>query len=382
VSARRGLARRRITAALAAALLASTAAPTWSVVAVDTRTGEIAVAGATCLANLDLQKALAVVYNDVGVAAAQSSIDIGAVNRQLIWDGFQQGLAPDEILQLLALADPQHQSRQYGIVDLTHDPVTFTGSGCGLAALGRSGTVGDLRYAVQGNVLTGDLVIDAAERALLETEGDLSQRVLAAMESARRLGGDGRCSCGIGTPTLCGVPPPGFTKSAHVAFFVVSRKGGRLGECSSALGCANGTYFLDLKYSGGVLKPDPVLALERLYAHWRRARAGQPDQVASRVTLHSDHLPPDGSSAARVEVELNDIEGEPVGPDPQALWLAFLGTSTPVSAPSAIVHLGGNRYGFSLKAGTTAGSDRWQVWTEDERGPVLLLPEITLQVGP
>jgi uncharacterized Ntn-hydrolase superfamily protein len=381
VSALAGRRARWLCAPLAAALLAGSAASTWSIVVVDTKTGEIAVAGATCLANLDLQRTLAVVYNDVGVAAAQSSIDVGAVNRKIIWDGFEQGLAPGDILQILALADPQHQSRQYGIVDLAHDPITFTGSGCGLAATGVSGIVGDLRYAVQGNVLTGDLVVLEAERALLETDGDLSQRVMAAMESARRLGGDGRCSCGIGTPTLCGVPPPNFTKSAHVAFFVLSRKGGRLGECTSTLGCANGSYFLDLKYYGGVVKPDPVIAMERLYEQWRLAQAGRPDQVESKVAALASKLPPNGVSAARVEVELFDLEGTPVL-DPHGLWLACVSQGGPFTTPSAIEHLGGNRYGFSLKAGTSAGTDRWQVWVEDVRGPILLQPDVTLEVAP
>jgi Family of unknown function (DUF1028) len=384
VSARAAVrAARRLAAPLAlAALLAAPATPTWTVVVVNTKTGEMAVAGATCLPGLYLQKALAVVYNDVGVAAAQSSIDIGAVNRQLIWDGFQQGLSPDEILQLLALADPQHQSRQYGIVDLAHDPVTFTGSGCGLAAIGLTGTVGDLRYAVQGNVLTGDLVIQEATKALLETDGDLSQRVMAAMESARRLGGDGRCSCSIGNPTGCGVPPPNFSKSAHVSFFVLSRRGGRLGDCNGSVGCANGSYFLDLAYSGGPLKPDPVLALERLYDGWRITQAGKPDQLRSKVTQATDHLPPDGTSAARVEVELFDLNGDPVGPDPQLLWLACASEAGPFTTPSSIAHLGGNRYAFDLKAGTAVGRDVWQVWVHDGRGPILLQPDVTISVAP
>jgi len=371
-----------LAALLALALLAAPASSTWSIVVVDTRTGEMCVAGATCLPGLNLKRALAVVYNDVGVASAQSVIDVGAVNRQLIWDGFQQGLSPEDILRLLALSDPQHQSRQYGIVDLAHDPVTFTGVGCGLAATGVSGSDGDLKYAVQGNVLTGDMVVHKAARALLDTPGDLSQKVMAAMEAARSLGGDGRCSCDIGNPTGCGVPPPNFTKSAHVSFIVLARKGNQLGVCNGTQGCANGFYFLDLAYSGGTSKPDPVISLERIYSLWRGAKAGQPDQVRSRVTALSDHLPPDGSTATRVEIELNDIDGKPVAPQGVGLWLSCVSVGGPFTTPSPILHLGGNRWGFALRAGTTAGTDRWQVWADDAQRPVLLQPDVTVEVGP
>lgn len=365
------------------ALLAPQARPTWSIVVVDTRTGEMAVAGATCVAGIDLKRYLAVVYDDVGVAAAQSAVDVGAINRQLIWDGFMQGLAPAEILQLLALSDPQHAVRQYGIVDLRHDPVTFTGSACGQAASGAAGIVGDLRYAVQGNVLTGDRVVQAAEQALLETPGDLSQRIMAAMEAARSLGGDGRCSCSGGNPTGCGVPPPAFVKSAHVSFFVLARRGGRRGECSGPTGCANGSYFLDLKFTAGALGPEPVISLQRLYDVWRVSKARRPDQVRSRVTALAQRLPADGTSAARVEVELYDIDGKPVAPAGGLdLWLVAAGQGGPFTTPSPITHLGGNRYGFALKAGTTPGMDHWQVWVDDGEGPVLLQPEVEIRVGP
>ena len=57
------------------------------------------------------------------------------------------------------------------------------------------GHQGSLKYAIQGNVLTGALVIHQAEQALRTTQGDLSQRLMAAMHAARLAGGDGRCSC-------------------------------------------------------------------------------------------------------------------------------------------------------------------------------------------
>ena len=95
---------------------------------------------------------------------------------------------------------------------------------------GSRGEQGSLVYAIQGNVLTGDPVVFEAERTLLSSTGDLGQRVMAAMETARAFGGDGRCSCSYGAPTNCGSPPPNFDKSAHVAFLIISRIGDEEGH--------------------------------------------------------------------------------------------------------------------------------------------------------
>ena len=63
-------------------------------------------------------------------------------------------------------------------------------------------------YAIQGNILMGSPVILDVETALRNTPGDLSQKVMAAMEAARDMGGDGRCSCDEQFPESCGTPPP------------------------------------------------------------------------------------------------------------------------------------------------------------------------------
>src|SRR5690606_11767532 len=118
--------------------------------------------------------------------------------------------SPQAILAGLAQIDPNHQGRQYGIVTLEHDPLTFTGTGAGFARHGVTGEIGSLRYAVQGNLLTGNVVVEAAEHALRTTPGDLGERVMAAMTAAARMGGDGRCSCSPIQPTSCGAPPASF----------------------------------------------------------------------------------------------------------------------------------------------------------------------------
>ena len=69
------LLRLPLAVALATLLLCANALATWSIVIVNTRTGEVCVASATCLPNFNLRKATPVVIPGVGVAAAQSYLD-------------------------------------------------------------------------------------------------------------------------------------------------------------------------------------------------------------------------------------------------------------------------------------------------------------------
>src|SRR6185436_13828949 len=136
----------------------------------------------------------------------------------------------------------------------------------------------------QGNVLAGTAVLDAAEAALLNTVGDTSQRLMAAMQAARALGGDGRCSCDFSRPDSCGTPPPNFQKSAHVGFMVVSRIGDDVPPCVEPNGndCSEGAFHLRLNIRGADASendPDPVDQLTERYATWRANHAGRPDGI-------------------------------------------------------------------------------------------------------
>src|SRR5262249_33281544 len=144
-----------VQALLAGALLAPAATATWSIVAVNTRTGEVCIASATCLEGINLQGLTPVLRVGLGGACAQSLGDPTAVNRQRIWTDLIAGMSPAEILQDLSVHDTHFQQRQYGIVNMADDPVTFSGSSDGQAYYGVARVMDDIRYAIQGNVLTG-----------------------------------------------------------------------------------------------------------------------------------------------------------------------------------------------------------------------------------
>jgi hypothetical protein len=219
-------ARAALAAVSAAALLtaAGSARATWSILLVDTRTGEIALGSATCLTGFDLRANTPVIITGVGAATAQSFVDSSGRNRVRIRDGLAMGLSPAEILADLSTFDPGHQTRQYGIVDTTGMAATFSGTGAGAWAGGTTGEIDGIVYAVQGNLLTGPAVVDDAVAAIIATPGDLAEKLMAGMEAAQARGGDARCSCSP-LPIPCGTPPAGFLKSADIGYMMIARTG-------------------------------------------------------------------------------------------------------------------------------------------------------------
>ncbi|SVD84899.1 uncharacterized protein METZ01_LOCUS437753, partial [marine metagenome] len=104
-------------------LLPSQAAATWSIIAVDTRTGLVVIASATCVTaeglrtRGGLKSIQAIVVPGVGVAAAQAGVDRTRANQMLIFEEMRNNTDPDDILRMLS-TDENFQRRQFGIVDL------------------------------------------------------------------------------------------------------------------------------------------------------------------------------------------------------------------------------------------------------------------------
>lgn len=212
------------------ALAAGAASGTWSIVLIDTRTGEVALGSATCLFNFDLQANTPVLLPMVGGATAQSSVDADGTNRVFIRDALLAGTDMPLILSGLASKEGGvHQTRQYGIGDVLGRTATFSGTSASAWAGGITGSIpqsgGDIVYAVQGNILTGAPVVQQAVDAIVATNGDLAARLMAGMEAARSMGGDGRCSCSSG-PTACGSPPSTpWERTAGIAYMLIARDG-------------------------------------------------------------------------------------------------------------------------------------------------------------
>ena len=382
--AMKGPIQRALLSMFVATTLAWPAGATWSIVVVDRRTGEVGVAAATCLPRNNLLRGLPAVAvgKGAGVIQALSGGEAGLV---IIFDGLRNDEPPATILEAVKDADPRPEDRQIGIAGMTGAPVRFTGTGAGRARGGTTGEAGDLAYSIQGNVLTGAEVWLAARDALLQTPGDLGQRLMAAMEAARSLGGDGRCSCDMNRPTRCGAPPSSFEKSAHCGFVVVARMGDTDAACTTGQECAQGNYYLTLNVRGNEAEendPDPVLQLQGLYDGWRSDKVGHPDGILSTVESVQS-MPADGVTTRTVIVRLADIDGTPLTAGGATLTVSTEDGRPSLASVGPVSDHGDGTYSFPLTAGTAAGEDRFVIVASDGASrPATLFPYLTVRSDP
>ncbi len=365
--------------AVAWSLLASQAWATWSIIIIDTVTKEIAVGSATCLTKFDLQAELPVVMPDVGAACAQSFVDFDAVNRMRIHTAILSGMRPGKIIELLAANDSIHQRRQYGIATVDGRAITFTGAQTSEFSDGVVGKSGSLVYTIQGNILTGAPVVEMAEQALLATPGDLPEKLMAAMEAARAMGGDGRCSCHL-DPEGCGSPPISpFDKAAHIGFMTVARTGDTDGVCTADLGCANGDYFLNFNVANQTESdPDPVFQLRELFDAWRADLIDQTDAVQSSALIGPPSFLADGNGSATLTITLRDWQGTPVLDESLAVTVEHAGDSDLTTTAGPVISDGRGVFHVELTGSDRVGRDRFVVTVEGGARPLILLPHPSL----
>jgi uncharacterized Ntn-hydrolase superfamily protein len=125
---------------------------------------------------------------DVGALATQSYANLAYRPQGLAL--LRTGVDAPAVVAGLTAADDGRASRQLGVVGPSGPGATFTGAGCHAWA---GGVAGD-GYAIQGNILTGPDVVDAMERAWLDSAGEtrLARRLFAALRAGDAAGGDRR----------------------------------------------------------------------------------------------------------------------------------------------------------------------------------------------
>ncbi len=157
---------------------------TFSIVARDPKTGELGVAVASRF--FSVGSVVPYLRAGTGAVAAQANANVTYGPRGL--DLMAQGATAEETLKVLLRGDGNAKSRQAGLVSADGSSVSYTGEGCIPWAGGRSGP----NYAVQGNILAGEQVVVAMEKAFLDTRGTLAQRIFAALGAGEAAGGDSR----------------------------------------------------------------------------------------------------------------------------------------------------------------------------------------------
>ena len=197
---------------------------TFSIVAVDTTTGEVGSAGGSCIAG-------SIIISDIhpGVGAIHTQAYYLPSNQNYATSLMDEGYSPSEIMELLEENDVQNNPsiRQYGAVDLfsgnnygliyeyecdeiegaiwhgtsgsdqlaeCSDPtIARSASFSGINCSNWKGHINGINYAIQGNILLNENILLGIERGFNLTNGSLDQKLMAALQEAKFPGADTRC---------------------------------------------------------------------------------------------------------------------------------------------------------------------------------------------
>jgi len=170
---------------------------TFSIVAVDSVTGEVGSAGASCVDMFNLpQYATDFICDNIpgiGVITTQAAYQPG--NQTNARARMIAGDTPSQIIAWLIANDVQSNPgiRQYGIaafVNGSPETAAHTGANC----TDYKNHITGAYYSIQGNILLGQQVLDSMQSRFLNEPGDLACKLMAALQGAKMVGADNRCT--------------------------------------------------------------------------------------------------------------------------------------------------------------------------------------------
>ena len=125
---------------------------------------------------------------EAGVGAiatqAKTNISYGINGLKLL----KTGLSPQATLEAMLKEDPDRESRQVIMIDGEGRTAAFTGK----ETVGWKGHLVGEDYVVTGNMLVGSQVIGNMAQTFENSEGELAERLLKALEAGQETGGDKR----------------------------------------------------------------------------------------------------------------------------------------------------------------------------------------------
>jgi uncharacterized Ntn-hydrolase superfamily protein len=157
---------------------------TFSIVACDPQNGDLGVAVASKF--LAVGSVVPWARAGAGAVATQAMADLayGPDGLALL----EGGRTAQEALEQLLADDAQREQRQVGIVDARGGAAAHTGAQC----MDWAGHIVGAGFAAQGNILAGAGVVQAIAEAFMRAEGELAERLLAALAAGDAAGGDRR----------------------------------------------------------------------------------------------------------------------------------------------------------------------------------------------
>ena len=125
---------------------------------------------------------------EIGAIATQADVNVGYGPRGL--ELLRQGLSAKEVMDKLLAEDTfaGKDGRQFAIIDRNGNVAAFTGPNAPKWAGDRQGKT----WSAQGNILVGPQVPEAMGRAFEATQGELAEKLFAAVKAGDDAGGDSR----------------------------------------------------------------------------------------------------------------------------------------------------------------------------------------------
>ncbi len=205
---------------------------TYSIVAYDPDTGDLGVA----VASKFVAVGAIVPWVKVGVGAVATQAWANVRHGPVILALLEQGYTAKKAVEAVLAVDPKREHRQIGVVDARGNTYAFTGSKC----IPYAGHIVGENYAVQGNILVGEEVLEAMAKAFETTKGELVDKLLAALKAGDKAGGDKR--------------------GKQSAALIVVRRCGGYGGCDEGV-----DKYVDIRVDD---HPNPVNELERIFKIW------------------------------------------------------------------------------------------------------------------
>lgn len=154
---------------------------TFSIIAYDSATGQFGAA-----VQSHWFKVADVIWLEPGVGAVATQSLVNFSYGPLGLEMLKNGKTPKEALDGLLTSDPNNSVRQVAIIDTSGVAAVYTGDKCIAEAGHKTGKF----YSVQANLMRNNTVWGAMADAFVNTDGDLAEKLMSALEAAQAEGGD------------------------------------------------------------------------------------------------------------------------------------------------------------------------------------------------
>ncbi|MDP1676108.1 MAG: DUF1028 domain-containing protein [Bacteroidota bacterium] len=155
---------------------------TFSIVARDSVTGDLGVA----VQSHWFSVGSLVTWGEAGVGAVATQSFVDPSYGKLGLDLMRSGKTAQQALDALLASDPGKDVRQVAFVDAKGNVAAHTGEKC----IESAGYIVGKQYSVQANLMLNDKIWSAMSKAFESAKGDLTERMLSALDAAQAVGGD------------------------------------------------------------------------------------------------------------------------------------------------------------------------------------------------